>query len=66
MSHGSPSPEGAAEDAGTDAPPRRPTRADVFGDVLPDTTRDESGPPGAEQLADWDDDLLRNVPPHHG
>lgn len=36
----------------------------VFGDVLPDTTRDERDP---ERSPRSDDDWLRDqVPPHHG
>ena len=35
----------------------------VFGDVLPDTTRDEREPPLPQ---DDDDHLRREVPPHHG
>ena len=38
--------------------------ADVFGDVLPLTTRDEALPPG--ELGDGrDEELLADVPPHH-
>jgi hypothetical protein len=43
-------------------------RARVFGDVLPDSTRDDRPPGGPEEQAtDAGDDWLRaNVPPHHG
>ena len=47
-------------------------RAQVFGEILPEGTRDdrpppepETGPPGSEP--DADEEWLRaNVPPHHG
>jgi len=39
-------------------------RAQVFGDVLPETTRDERGEAGPSRSSDeW---LRRQVPPHHG
>jgi hypothetical protein len=40
-------------------------RAAVFGDVLPDQTRDERDPAGAPTES-RDDDIRREVPPHHG
>ena len=56
----------------TDAERRR-RRARVFGDVLPDRTRDERGDDGsgAERRSRGSDDaaeewLRRQVPPHHG
>jgi hypothetical protein len=45
---------------------RKPSLDEVFGDVLPDTTGDEreaSRPSGRHTR---DDDILRDVPPHHG
>ncbi len=46
---------------------RRKRLAEVFGDVLPDTTRDERSPdaPDADESASdaW---LRHQVPPHHG
>lgn len=45
---------------------RRRRRAEVFGDVLPETTRDEraDSPPSEESASDrW---LREQVPPHHG
>ena len=51
---------------------RRRRRARVFGDVLPDRTRDERGDDGAparrggstgDASEEW---LRRQVPPHHG
>lgn len=42
---------------------RRPSVADVFGDVLPDVTSDERTPESGEPLGDdWYQD---NRPPHH-
>ncbi len=45
----------------------------IFGDVLPDATRDERGegrdagePGGGSDVAARERDLLRDVPPHHG
>lgn len=43
---------------------RRRRVAAVFGDVLPDTTRDEREPAGGrDDSEEW---LRRQVPPHHG
>ena len=41
--------------------------AEIFGDVLPDSTRDDRELPSPEDLRrdENEDDLLRNVPPHH-
>ena len=44
---------------------RRRRRAVVFGDVLPDQTRDERDPSGASTES-RDEDIRREVPPHHG
>lgn len=46
----------------------------VFGDVLPDATRDERRSDGSQghgsqrdnSESNHDDELRRNVPPHHG
>ncbi|GAB3201205.1 hypothetical protein GCM10027062_22730 [Nocardioides hungaricus] len=44
---------------------RRKRRAEVFGDPMPDTTRDERG--DAPERDDESDRWLREqVPPHHG
>ncbi|WP_175582696.1 hypothetical protein [Nocardioides guangzhouensis] len=44
---------------------RRKRLADVFGDVLPETTGDDRAP--REPTGDRDDEWLqRQVPPHHG
>jgi hypothetical protein len=42
---------------------RRPRTADVFGDVLPETTADEREPEAAGRTAD--DWYRENRPPHH-
>jgi hypothetical protein len=44
---------------------RRRKLAEVFGDVLPEQTRDDIAPEGADVAAseEW---LRRQVPPHHG
>ena len=52
-----------------DGPPeteqqRRARLNRVFGDVLPDTSRDQ--PSEHEVHGGRDDDLRRDVPPHHG
>jgi hypothetical protein len=44
---------------------RRKRRAEVFGDPLPDTTRDERDE-SPEQERDGDRWLREQVPPHHG
>ncbi len=61
-------PEDAVDDAGAaaDAWERQRRLAEVFGDVLPETTGDERAPgtPEAESASDaW---LRAQVPPHHG
>ena len=50
---------------------RRRALDDVFGDVLPSVTGDESGgsvdPPARDVSADErDEEIRRDVPPHHG
>jgi len=55
---------------GDDALRRRRLDA-IFGDVLPDATRDERGEGGEDggaesAVAARERDLLRDVPPHHG
>jgi hypothetical protein len=47
---------------------RKRRLAEVFGDVLPDQTRDDAAEPedrpdGVEASDEW---LKRQVPPHHG
>jgi hypothetical protein len=39
---------------------------DVFGDVLPETTRDERDGPRTSGQDPRDDEMLGDVPPHHG
>lgn len=60
--------EGAAEPATDGAEPewvRRRRLAEIFGDVLPETTRDERDERG-ERPRSSDDWLKSQVPPHHG
>jgi len=62
-------PEAASPDRDETSAPAPRTSSDrrsldeVFGDVLPDPTRDDRA-----ELPDQsrDDELLRDVPPHHG
>jgi hypothetical protein len=56
--------ESAAEDAARRAELKRRRLAEIFGDVLPDTTADER--PGDSGRGQGDDHLRREVPPHHG
>jgi len=49
-----------------DAEHRRRRLEKVFGDVLPEADRDERGGAWGEPGDSRDDDLLRDVPPHHG
>ena len=45
---------------------RRRRLAEVFGEVLPDTTADEREPESSEDGGDGDSWLRAQVPPHHG
>lgn len=45
---------------------RRRRIAEVFGEVLPDTTGDEREPEDGEDRRDGDRWLRAQVPPHHG
>ena len=46
---------------------RRRKAAELLGDLLPDTTRDESAEGwGEKDTSSRDDDYFRDVPPHHG
>jgi hypothetical protein len=45
---------------------RRRRLAEVFGDVLPDTTGDERDPEGRDDRGAGDSWLRAQVPPHHG
>jgi hypothetical protein len=45
---------------------RRKRLAEVFGDVLPDTTSDEREDPGDSSESASDRWLKSQVPPHHG
>ena len=58
-----PHPDEHADTPDTETEARRRAALDrIFGDVLPDTTRDER----PEKEADGDDWYTRNRPPHHG
>ena len=56
-----PDADGAREEAA-----RRRRRAEVFGDVLPDSTEDDRDLPRPGGDGGADEWLRRNVPPHHG
>ena len=74
---GDPAPEGSASEGSPSEAERRRRRAEVFGDVLPETTADERGETwneggsGASSASDRDkvdpseEWLRRQVPPHH-
>ncbi|GLY51824.1 hypothetical protein [Lentzea sp. NBRC 102530] len=50
--------------SGDDAAVQRRRRlAEVFGDVLPETTSDERGERGSDDRESW---YRENRPPHHG
>ena len=57
--------EPTEQDAAEVARRRARRRAEVFGDVLPESTGDDRdpGPPAGDGR---DEELERNVPPHHG
>ncbi|MEV4633181.1 hypothetical protein ACIBED_14895 [Rhodococcus coprophilus] len=61
--------DNAAEQPASPSPSRaridRARLARIFGDVLPETTRDERDS-GGEGRGDSDEWLRRQVPPHHG
>jgi hypothetical protein len=44
---------------------RRRRLAEIFGDVLPEQTRDDADEPGTRPGGN-DERLRREVPPHHG
>ena len=59
--------DGLDESAPEDEAARRRRLAEVFGDVLPDTTSDERDPESGDQKSSTRDDWYRDqVPPHHG
>ncbi|WP_228941174.1 hypothetical protein [Nocardioides sp. Leaf374] len=45
---------------------RRKRLAEIFGDALPETTRDERDASGERERRDGDTWLREQVPPHHG
>jgi hypothetical protein len=52
---------------GKDEVERRRRAAELLGDLLPDTTSDETAEGwGEKESSSRDDDYLRDVPPHHG
>ena len=51
--------------AAAEARRRARRRAAVFGDVLPESTSDDRDQ-GAGEADSREDELKRNVPPHHG
>ncbi len=53
------------QDKPEDPQARRRRLAEVFGDVLPDQTSDDSDEPDSKS-DDTDEWLRRQVPPHHG
>ena len=63
---------GSGDEPDADAPPSAladPVRHrldEIFGDVLPDVTRDEQADAGDEPTAAGDEWLRANRPPHHG
>jgi hypothetical protein len=59
--------ERAADERSTLPDPVRRRLDEIFGDVLPDVTRDEQGDAADEPLPAAGDEWLRaNRPPHHG
>lgn len=54
---------GTTRPDGSPSAPDRHRLAEVFGDVLPDPTRDERA---FDEDPSRDEELLRDVPPHHG
>jgi hypothetical protein len=57
--------DGTAKDGETDWERRR-RLAEVFGDVLPETTSDERDDTPARRESASDEWLRQQVPPHHG
>jgi hypothetical protein len=60
-------PDGLNDSAPEDEAARRRRLAEVFGDVLPDTTSDEREPESGDSSSTTRDEWYRDqVPPHHG
>lgn len=60
-------PEPAEPDAAAEPDWKRRRRlAEIFGDVLPETTGDERDPTGPRRESGTDQWLREQVPPHHG
>lgn len=45
---------------------RRRRLAEIFGEVLPEQTKDDVAEPQPQPEGDDDDRIRREVPPHHG
>ena len=56
----------SSRESGVHRRAREKQAADVLGDLLPETTRDESAQAWGDRDDSRDDELLRDVPPHHG
>ena len=59
-------PDRDEETASADDRRRARRRAEIFGDVLPESTRDDRDPQGPAEGEASEEWLKRNVPPHHG
>jgi hypothetical protein len=55
-----------SDDRAAEVERRRRLREKVFGDVLPETTSDETAPDTTDTDESSDEWLRRQVPPHHG
>ena len=56
-----------SSDKKADRERRRRKAEELLGDLMPDTTRDETDEGWSEQKGgSRDDELRRDVPPHHG
>lgn len=57
----------SSEDEAASSKARRRRAEQLLGDLLPETTRDETDEGWNEQKGDTrDDEMRRDVPPHHG
>jgi hypothetical protein len=65
-SDGQSSPEPVEDEQRREEAQRRHRRAQVFGEVLPDGTRDERGDAWGDRDSPSDEWLRGQVPPHHG
>jgi hypothetical protein len=60
------SPDPAKDERRREEAERRRLRAKVFGEVLPEGTRDERGDAWGDRESSSDEWLRGQVPPHHG